>query len=243
MRKDEHFSRWLTGVLLVALLLGGLGGAGLSARAAPRQHPLALCPDPRIAQWTFSNVTAPSTGNGTFSAGSGIDGPTYPTDTSSDSPSISYTRWDTPTLDSDDFLELDIDTTSWSDIIVSFKYRSTGSGPTTLELHYSIDGTSFTLFDTPRTLTTDSNFHQLTFDLSSILALNNNANTKFKIFAYGASAWNGNLRIDNLTITGYCPPLPLSVLISEVAWAGTAANGYYFGWEYPRRRVFSVRTR
>ncbi len=184
MRRSKLFIRWLSGWLLLCLLgVGVLGGAKMAVRAAPKAKPLAICPDPTIAEWTFAgNSTVATTGAGTFSYGSGTNGPSYlGGETALEEPAISFTGWNTATLNANDFLEFDVDTTNWSDVVVSFKYRSTGSGPTTLELQYSLDGATFTSFDVPRTLATNSNFHMLDFDLSSMVAINDNANAKFEI--------------------------------------------------------------
>ena len=229
MRRREPIFRWLTGWLLLAALgVGALGGAGLSVRAAPVIRPFAVCPDPTIARWEFTGATVPTippptTGTGLLSAGTGIEGPTYPSE-APDGPAISYIRWDTVFLDLDAFLEIAVDTTNRDSIGINYKYRSTSSGPTTLELHYSTDGVSFIPFGAPTTLTTDATFYQLSFDLSSISALDNNPNAKFRIYAYGATAWNGTLRIDNLTVTGNCPYSARMILINEVAWMGTLAS-------------------
>ena len=115
-------------------------------------------------------------GSGLFSAGTGIDGQSFPTDATSDSPSISYRRWDSITLDANDFIEIAVDTTGRDEIQIGYKYRSSSSGPTTMELYYSVDGNSFSLFGSPLSLTREDplsssvTFYPLDFNLNSISA-------------------------------------------------------------------------
>ncbi len=214
-------------VILVFTLLIGLC-AGLFAPRMGEEveaKPLAGCPGGIITQWTFlGDVVTPSTGSGTFANGSGLNPPVPPYTFFAGNPdrAISFSGWDTASFDANDYVEFAVDTTGFSDINIGFDYRSTGTGPTTLELHYSTDGSIFTPF-TNTSLTTDATFYSLSFNLSSITAINNNANTKFRLYGYGASAAGGNLRLDNVTISEYCPP-PIEVLINEVAWAGTVAS-------------------
>ena len=227
MRRNERFFRWLTGfVLLFALCVGGLGGAILSARAAPELGPHALCPDPRIAQWTFFGPsTAPSAGSGTFDYGTGIVGPSYYSgQTPSEDPAISFTGWDSGSLDLNDYFEFQVDTSGMNSINLSFKSRVSNQGPTNLEVQYSTDGFTFNTFGSVVTLQNNTNWYTLNFDFSSIAALDNNPNVKIRLYGYGAGASGGTWRLDTVTFSGVCPPLPLTVLISEVAWAGTAAN-------------------
>jgi hypothetical protein len=73
-----------------------------------------------------------------------------------------------------------------------------------LEIRYSIDGANFTLLNSPSTITNDAAFHSLSFDLSTIIGLDNNVTAKFRLYAYGATSGNGTLRLDNMTFTGNC---------------------------------------
>jgi hypothetical protein len=218
--------------LLFALLAGLLAGVsapvliGDFVRAAPARAPLYACPDITAAQWTFTgDVVTPSSGAGTLLAGTGINGPTFPTgQVTSEDPAISYTSWDSAAFDADAYVELDVDTTNRSNIALTFKYRGSNTGPSTLEIFYSTDGTTFTAFGSPTAILHDQSWNSLTFDFSSIVLLNNNPSAKFRIHSYGASDAAGTLRLDNVTILGNCAPALHSVFINEVAWAGTKAN-------------------
>jgi hypothetical protein len=74
------------------------------------------------------------------------------------------------------------------------------------------------------------------YDLSSVTAIEDTANVRFGIFAYGGTG--GTFRLDDITFTGNCitlgdtptstltptAVLPRSVIINEVAWMGTLAS-------------------
>lgn len=229
----SSFFRWTLGLLLLPVfLLGVVGGAGLSVRAAPREKPLATCPDPIIAQWTFTGAVAPaipspSTGAGTLIAGSGLGGPSYfGGETSSEDPAISFTGWSTNNVlneSENDYLEFQIDTSGMNAILLSFKSRVSATGPKALAIQYSTNGNPFANLES-RVLTANSNWYTLDFDFSSVSALNNQTAVLFRLYGYDAGGSTGTWRLDNITFSGTCPAALGSVLINEVAWAGTAAN-------------------
>ncbi len=233
MRHPSRFFRWTLGLLLLpALILGALGGVGLSARAAPRGKPLAACPDPIIAQWTFTGAVAPaipppSSGSGTLLAGSGLSTPSYPTgEVPAEDPAISFTGWSTSaTLNTsdNDYLEFQIDTSGMNSILLSFKSRVSGTGPNALTIQYSTNSAPFVDLES-RVINADSNWYTLDFDFSSVSALNDQPSVTFRLYGYNAGGGAGTWRLDNITFSGTCPAALGSVLINEVAWAGTAAN-------------------
>jgi len=184
--------------------------------------PLEACPGGVITQWTFTgDVVTPSTGSGTFTNGAGIT-PSFATGvTGGTDRAMNFTNWET-VFDGNDYVEIAVDTTLYTDIGVSFDYRSTGTGPNTLELHYSSDGVTFTPFTTT-ILNNNSSFHPISIGLSSVSSINNNPNTRFRLYGYGATSGAGTFRLDNVTISEMCPP-SIQVAINEVAWAGTNAD-------------------
>jgi hypothetical protein len=242
MKSSRNFWRSLSFLTLVA----ALGGAMLlpvlaPVQAAPRMQATS-CLGTTITQWTFTgDVLTPSTGSGVFSAGAGLPAPTFSTGASGGSDrAISYSGWPLA-FDVDSYVDFLIPTSGRNSINLALDYRSTGTGPTIFELQYSTDGINFTSFGSPTTLTNDSTFHSLSYDLSAITALDDNSNSVFRLYAYGASGPTGTLRLDNITLTGNCiipgntdtpspptstptPVAPLSVIINEVAWAGNSSS-------------------
>jgi hypothetical protein len=210
MQNWKGFSRVFFLLALLTSLLAGISAPALgnqSASAAPMQAPQFACPATTIAQWTFTNTVIPSTGNGQFLSGIGIT-PLVPPGTyqflvsapsSPSNPSIYFGSWNTAALDPNDYLEFQVDTSGYSGILFNFDYRSTGTGPVTLEIHYSTDGTNnFTYFSTVTPLLRDSAFNPISVDLSSIPALDNNINAKFRIYAYGGGAGNFGRQCNHL---------------------------------------------
>ena len=93
-----------------------------------------------------------------------------------------------------------VTTTGYSNIVVSFATQKTSTGFVSDQFQYSVDGTTFVNFGTaynPATV-----FATQTFDLSSITALNNDANAAFRVIFNGGTAATGNNRIDNLLVIG-----------------------------------------
>ncbi|MBX3036446.1 MAG: lamin tail domain-containing protein [Anaerolineales bacterium] len=197
--------------LVLILLIGLCAGLFAPKVGDVEAKPNMACPGGVITQWTFwdgtSDTVLPTTGSGIFSNGLGVTPsiPPYTFFAGNPDRAISFSGW-ASVFDANDYVEFAVDTTARSDIRFSFDYRSTATGPSTLEIHYSTDGISFTPFNTI-SLTRDANFYSLSYDLSSITGINNSSNTKFRLYGYGATG--GNLRLDNITIFEICPtPTP-----------------------------------
>jgi len=244
-----------------------LPAVNVPVQAAPQMQATS-CLGTTITQWTFTgDVITPSTGAGTFVQGSGLPAPAFFTGSSGGADrAVSFDTWTTAaTLDITDYIELVVPTVGRDFIALDFEYRATGTGPRNLEIHYSTDGTIFTLLGAPIALTRDATFHALSFDFSSISGLDDNANAIFRIYGYESDGSSGALRIDNIVFTGNClipgntdtptatntptstgtptntstatntgtstATAPTStqtgarsIIINEVAWAGTAAS-------------------
>ena len=217
MPNRTRFSRLALVLMLFLALCAGMFSPHVEQSVEAK--PLGVCPGGIITQWTFAgNVTIPSTGVGTFSNGTGVT-PTFTTGVPD--PAINFSGWG-GSIDINDYVELAIDTTLFSDIGVTFNYRATGTGPNTIEIRYSSDGVSFTPYAV-MSLSNDSNFNSFSINLGSVTSINNNPNTKIRLYGYGATSGAGTLRFDNVTISELCPP-SMEVAINEVAWSGTSAD-------------------
>jgi|GEM_PF-3290348 hypothetical protein len=97
-------------------------------------------------------------------------------------------------------------TTGYKNILISYAVAtsSTTSGVLTDSIFYTTDGINYTnagLSVVTYSVPVDPNYILESFDLSSITAVNNNANFKFKIaFSNGNLGAKGNTRFDNITI-------------------------------------------
>jgi len=91
--------------------------------------------------------------------------------------------------------------TGFRELEMSFALSRSGSGANTVEVFYSTDGgTNWTSIQTFSGFEGEPTWTGYDLNLTSVSALNNNANVMFKIIPSGAAA--GNLRIDNLAIFG-----------------------------------------
>lgn len=101
------------------------------------------------------------------------------------------------------YIQFTVNTTGVTGIGVSFATQRTSTGFNSDVFSYSTDGgATFTPFST---YTPPSAFAVQSFDLSSITALDNNANDVFRITFNGATSASGNNRIDNLLVATIAP--------------------------------------
>lgn len=98
-------------------------------------------------------------------------------------------------------LVFSLPTTGYTDVVVKYATRRSGSGAGTQKIEYSTDGSSYTAF--ADVFPVDGNPTLQTLDFSAITAVDNNANFKIRIkFEQGAGGTVGNNRFDNLTAEG-----------------------------------------
>lgn len=96
-------------------------------------------------------------------------------------------------------VQFNLPTTGYNNVVVKFTTRRSGSGAGTQTWSYSLDGTSFTQYQT--VISQDANPKLITFDLSTISGVANNPNFKLKVeFSTGAGGNVGNNRFDNFTV-------------------------------------------
>ncbi len=98
-------------------------------------------------------------------------------------------------------LEFVLPTNGFEQVVVKYATRRSGSGAATQYVHYTTDGTNYTLFDS--ILPVDGNPTLQTLNFGSLPAVSNNGNFKIRIsFAAGAGGSVGNNRFDNFTLEG-----------------------------------------
>ncbi len=91
-------------------------------------------------------------------------------------------------------------TTGYKDIVVKYASLRSGSGAYFQIIHYTTDGTSYSLMDTIRPTTTATLY---TLDFTNKSNVKDNPNFKVRItFAQGGGGTAGNNRIDNFTLEG-----------------------------------------
>ena len=111
-------------------------------------------------------------------------------------------------------LTIDLPTTGFADVIVTYAAKRSGSGPQQQTFSYTIDGSAFTdvgLENTSYGITEAYALRQ--FDFSNIPEANNNPNFKIRIeFNINADGDSGNSRFDNFRLDG----IPADGVIGEV---------------------------
>jgi hypothetical protein len=99
-----------------------------------------------------------------------------------------------------------------TDLDISYATRRTSSGFTSQTWSWSTDGDTFTTFQTVDSITTSSTFDLKQF--SGPAALDNAATAFLRVTFDGATASNGNNRLDNITLTAV--PEPSTVVLAAV---------------------------
>ena len=119
-----------------------------------------------------------------------------------------------------------VPTTGYTDILVSWSQRGTGTGYTSRVFEYSSDGSTWTDVGayTGSSGVLSSTFATVSIDLSAVAALDNNPSVKLRITYSGASSGTGNNRWDNFYVQGTAVPEPASLAL--VGLVGLAAVGF-----------------
>lgn len=129
-------------------------------------------------------------------------------------------------------------TEGFDSISVSFAIQRTSTGFSNNQFLYSIDSGSswigFGGYFNPVT-----SFALQSFDLSGIPGLNHNPNTAFRIVFDGASSAAGNIKIDNLIVSGNPAVPPLAAPVPEsstIALTAAGLGGIFLFRRYKCRR-------
>lgn len=199
-----------------------------------------------LSSWTFQ--TTPPTTSGPHTADSGFFAASSFASTNSggtisspagngSSNSFSSNGWN-----AGEYYQFSTNTVGFDAITVSYAQAASGTGPRDFQFQFSTDGTNFTNFGAGYVgptadfnATTPNSANVLSFDLSSITALNNSSLSVFRVAVVGSASENngtiaagGTFRVDDFTVNGIsitAVPEPTSIaLLSVAGFAGLAAS-------------------
>jgi autotransporter-associated beta strand protein len=176
-----------------------------------------------IVEWTFEGATTPTAATNVAVYPTAI-GPTTGTGTAGGVHASAGTDWSAPVGNGSgasfssnewaigDYYQFQLSTTGFDTIQLTWDQTRSGTGPGTFDLAYSTDGTNFSIFAPADNYTvtqinwsgtTANPASTFTFDLSSIIAINNQANVFFRLIADAApGATGGTNRVDNFKVAG-----------------------------------------
>ena len=159
-----------------------------------------------IAKWTFETSVpntagphAPEMGNGAasgFHAGAATTTYSNPAGNGSGE-SFSANNWSVG-----DYWQFAVSTISYAGITLSWDQYSSSTGPTSFQLAYSTDGSSFTDFGSAYAVSANSWTSYNNIDLSAITGLDNQATAYIRLINKSSVAGTGTDRIDNFTVSG-----------------------------------------
>jgi hypothetical protein len=137
--------------------------------------------------------------------------------------SLSVNSWT-----SGDYFQFQFSTLTLSNIAITWAQTRSSTGPTNFSLRYSTDGTSFTSFTnySVAQVTWSNSVINITSvftsDLSSITALNDQADVYLRLVSEQTASSSGTGRIDDITITGV--PEPSTYALLALGAAGLAVH-------------------
>jgi hypothetical protein len=131
---------------------------------------------------------------------------------------LSQDHW----LGSTNCFQFTLDATAWQDVIVSYAWERSSTGPANGIFQYSLSGSagSFVDFATngvPILFTGAGGV--VTQDLSVVTAIDGNSTIAFRIVGIGASQSGGVLHLDNFTVNAVSIPEPSAVVLAGLGSA------------------------
>ncbi len=123
----------------------------------------------------------------------------------------------------------------FTSVSLSFDYRATSTGPTTLAIHSNADSYASSLDSF--TITRDTNWYSS--GVRSVSLGNITTATTFRIYGSGASSNSGTLRVDNVVLNGSVSLTPVPEPSTCALLGGVAVLGFA-GFRRRRSRQFEI---
>jgi hypothetical protein len=116
------------------------------------------------------------------------------------------------------FVDVTFSTVGFTDIVLTFATRGTGTGYNSGIWSYSTDGSIFTVTSAGNTSSNSSTWALRTVDLTGVTAAENQASLTLRYTVDGATSTSGNNRIDNLQVNAV--PEPSAALLGVLGLLG-----------------------
>jgi len=109
-----------------------------------------------------------------------------------------------------------INTTGWQDMTIRWDYVSDATGgnqgPTSFDFAYRVGAGSWVPILNNRAITRDDIWHEFSYDLSSITAIEGQFSVRFRVDDLDQADDNGDYKFDNLELTGVPEPCSIALL-------------------------------
>jgi hypothetical protein len=125
----------------------------------------------------------------------------------------------------DAYIIITIDTTGWQDMAIRWDYKSDDSGgkrgPVRFDLDYAVDSGDWIEIVNNYAIIRDEIWHEFSYDLSSLTAINNQSSVQFRIddLQEAEGEESGDYWQDNVQLTGTVVPEPFSAVLFALGGA------------------------
>jgi hypothetical protein len=136
--------------------------------------------------------------------------------------SVSYNNWSANSTTTK-YFQVTVNMTGYQGLVLSYDIQRSAGGSKTNSIWYSTDGgATFTSFVETFLSVSGAYAPSFTNDMSSITALDNNANVVLRFYPYLSNA-GGTYRVDNINIDATAIPEPSTMLLVGVGLVGLVA--------------------
>jgi hypothetical protein len=184
-----------------------------------------------IAYWNYNNVSSQITlmgtsqGLGTMTSNASTItnfGGTTTNAIGADPAGQAFVVQSTGGSNNGSFVQFQVSTTGLQGLIMTFASQRTATGFNSNQVSYSTNGSTFTNFGSAYNPPTSFGATILSFDFSSVTALDNQSVVYIRITFNGASGSSQNNRLDNVQFNATSPPATCSIMVAgNTACVGT----------------------
>ena len=111
---------------------------------------------------------------------------------------------------------MSVNTTGWQDMRIRWDYVSDAAGgnqgPTSFDFSYKVGLGSWVPVLNNQAIIRDDNWHEFSYDLSSITAIEGQSDVWFRVDDLDQADLNGDFKFDNLELTGVPEPCSVALL-------------------------------